>query len=97
MSYAPPPDVSSPYGAPMGRPSHHKGEAPAGARFYLRRIRINSGGYDSGGAYWGLGAPLFHYQEEDGSGDRDGFMRAMGRNAAKRMLAEMFPGARFFR
>lgn len=32
--------------------------------FILRRIPINGGGYDSGGAYWGIGAPLYWYYSE---------------------------------
>ncbi len=27
----------------------------------LRKIRLNRGGYDSSGAYWGLGVPLYRY------------------------------------
>jgi hypothetical protein len=47
-------------GAPMGRPAFGHGGNPI-EPFILRRIRINSGGYDDGGAYWGLGAPLYWY------------------------------------
>lgn len=69
--------------------------AEDGARFYLRRVRLDSGGYDSGGAYWGHGAPLWHAEAEDGSGES--FYRAASRSAAKAAVAEDFPGARFFR
>lgn len=51
-------NVNSQYGAPMGRreslPRHYNGE-----RLHLRRVPLNSGGYDPGGAYWGKGAPLY--------------------------------------
>lgn len=66
------PDVSSRYGAPMGRPDRptafdltdSKGnrfalDFGAPRRFYLRRVPLDGGGYDAGGAYWGIGAPLF--------------------------------------
>lgn len=45
-------------GAPMGRPEylprHYNGE-----RLHLRRVPLNSGGYDPGGAYWGTSMPLY--------------------------------------
>lgn len=48
-------NVSSRYGAPMGR-----SESPLGhSRVRLFRVRINRGGYDDGGAYWGIGKPLY--------------------------------------
>lgn len=66
------PDVSSRYGAPMGRPDRptafdltdSKGnryalDFAAPRRFHLSRVPLNGGGYDAGGAYWGIGAPLF--------------------------------------
>ena len=49
-------NVSSQYGAPMGRTSY--GTAPA-AKVRLFAIRLDSGGYDKGGAYWGHGAPMY--------------------------------------
>lgn len=56
----PTPNVNCQYGAPMGRPAFGHGVAPTTA-FTLRRIRLNNGGYDRGGAYWGVGAPLYWY------------------------------------
>lgn len=66
-----------------------------GQRFRLARVRIDSGGYDSGGAYWGLGAPLFRFESEDGQ--LSGFLRARDREAAKSGVREDYPSARFFR
>ena len=45
-------------GASMGR-SNRQGEADIAERFHLRRVRLNSGGYDSGGAYWGHGGEMY--------------------------------------
>ncbi len=45
-------------GASMGRRSGHALDKSLPFKFRLYRIPINSGGYDSGGAYWGTGAPL---------------------------------------
>lgn len=28
-------------------------------KVYTKRVRLDSGGYDQGGAYWGLGSPLY--------------------------------------
>jgi hypothetical protein len=85
--------VRSRYGAPMGR---HLGPdcLDTSAPIYLRRVRINSGGYDAGGAYWGLGQPLWHAQDEDGNGK---IFRSPSREAAKAHLVATYPGARFYR
>lgn len=32
-------------------------------RYTVTRIRINSGGYDSSGRYWGIGKPLYEVTE----------------------------------
>lgn len=45
------------YGAPMGRCSI--GEKPIKGTIYTYEIPIDFQGYDRGGAYWGLGSPLF--------------------------------------
>lgn len=81
----PTPEVSYRYGAPMGRPY---GMVDYGLPLYLRRIRINSGGYDDGGAYWGLGAPLYAY----GSGDGDWkYLRARDRDDVKAKIRDAAP------
>lgn len=94
MTLNPTPNVSSRYGAPMGR---HTGpdylETSAGP-LHLQRVRLNSGGYDAGGAYWGLGAPLWFVQDQDGNSQ---FLRAGDRAAAKAKIREDWPDARFYR
>ena len=90
------PDVSDRYGAPTGRPNTYPCcSSDQERKFYLTRVRINRGGYDSGGAYWGLGAPLWWACSEDGKVEH--FVRAKDRETAKRYLRETFPAARFFR
>lgn len=90
----PTPNVSSRYGAPMGR---HTGpdylETSAGP-LRLMRVRVNSGGYDSGGVYWGLGMPLWYVEDQDGNSK---FFRAASRETAKAKLGADWPGARFYR
>jgi hypothetical protein len=90
----PTPNVSSQYGAPMGRGSNRANQAEPAERFYLRRVRLDSGGYDNGGAYWGTGQPLYYWEGED-SGSSD-YIRARGRADAKRQIRENCPEARFF-
>lgn len=59
-------NVDSRFGAPMGRADKHlMTNPPAPWKFHLQRIRIDSGGYDSGGAYWGLRYPA-RYTRPDG-------------------------------
>lgn len=81
------------YGAQMGRHGGHPGNEPEG-KLYLRRVPINSGGYDPGGAYWGLGPPLWWYG--DGA-DVSDYFRARSREDAKRKVLEMWPDAKFYR
>lgn len=33
-------------------------------KVYLRRVRINNGGYDRPGSYWGTGQPLYYFQAD---------------------------------
>lgn len=61
----------------------------------LRRIHIDRGGYDSGGAYWGLGQPL--YWAGDDEGGLDMFFRASNRAAAKAHVLDLYPDAKFYR
>lgn len=78
------PEVDCTYGAPMGRPTYALATAPQPALSSLRlfKVELDSGGYDNGGAYWGLGDPLYclkgeHVQE---------FTRAMSRDDAAARL-----------
>lgn len=46
------------YGSPMGRAEWR--ESPTEAKSVrLFRVRLDSSGYDDGGAYWGIGKPLW--------------------------------------
>lgn len=78
--------VSCKYGAPMGRPS----DSSLSGKVRLSRVRLDNGGYDSGGAYWGLGEPLWWAEDHDGN---ERFFRAPTREAAKAQL----PGCKFYR
>lgn len=62
----------------MGRSSH--GSAAEVRKPRARRVRLDSGGYDNGGAYWGTGEPL--YQVYDADGEFTTFVRAHTRDEA---------------
>jgi hypothetical protein len=66
----------------------------ADVKVSLRRIRLNNGGYDSGGAYWGLGGPLYWAGSDCGTVDL--WFRAGDRNAAKAHVRDTFPNATFY-
>jgi len=87
------PDVSGKYGAPMGRREFYNPEYMAAARLF--RVRLDSGGYDDGGAYWGLGEPLWCCMQRDHGFQV--FFRASSRRAAAEYVAAEYPGLRLFR
>ena len=61
----------------------------------LQRVRINQGGYDRLGTYWGIGAPLYWCASQDG--ETEFCFRAADRAAAKDYVRGKVPGARFYR
>lgn len=89
------PNVTSARGAPMGRANLY-GTAVSPVKLRMERVYINGGGYDSGGAYWGNGAPLWVAWGHDGREVRL-FVRATDRTAAKVAVQRLLPGARFHR
>lgn len=92
------PNVSTRYGAPMGRRNFSDGSpADLPRKFWLRRVRLDSGGYDNGGAYWGHGAPLYYAETESVDGEVVRYFRASDREAAKAAIRAEFPNATFFR
>ena len=73
--------VSCQYGAPMGRSEYGRAEACLDSTVFLFKVSIDSGGYDSGGAYWGVGGPQL-YCAADGAGNYRRFVRADSRQEA---------------
>jgi hypothetical protein len=93
-------------GAAMGRSSHH-GDPDFEYKFVLRKVDLNSGGYDSNGTYFGGGKPLYWYASSNHEGTAkdgevievqavDAVLRANNRNDAKAMIREQYPNSRFF-
>lgn len=97
--------VHSRYGAPMGRMTTHDVlEGETLGKFELARVRLNNGGYDDGGAYWGHGEPIYRarafvdYTGKEGRGGMvEWFLRASDREQAKAHVRKRYPNARFFR
>lgn len=88
-------EVSSKFGAQMGRPDRKPDNDDQ--RFYLVKLRQVDGDYDQGGAYWGFGRgslPVYRYVPEDLSGEC--FLRARNRLGAKIQIRRLYPRARFF-
>lgn len=88
------PHVDCRYGAPMGRRSWDDNAEPYAGRMYLRWVPLDSGGYDVGGAYWGVGQRLYGYAATDDS--VNGFVRASDRMEAKARVLRMYPLAKFY-
>lgn len=60
------PLVSTRYGAPMGRHSSPSlNDAPRSVRLF--KVRLDSGGYDDGGAYWGFPDNIYCAMDNEGS------------------------------
>lgn len=78
-------------GAALGRPTI-KGPADFSGRLCLRRVRLDTGGYDRNGTYFGHGAPLYWYASDDG--EIDGMMRADSRRRARLQLLLTYPKAK---
>lgn len=74
------------YGASMGRAIDFVDGHLTGCKLYM--VRLNSGGYDNGGAYWGTGKPLYCLTDADDNAI--GFQRAVDRRQAARLLCERF-------
>lgn len=68
-------DVASRYGAPMGRRESPLSDAPRSVRLF--RVRLDAGGYDDGGAYWGHSRDALYCAECDAGGRQ--FVRANSR------------------
>ncbi len=81
--------VNCQYGAPMGRRS----DIDLFGKVRLNRVRLDRGGYDNGGAYWGFGTPL--WLAEDSEGNQQ-FLRAKDRSTAKKELQGRFE-VKFYR
>lgn len=63
----------------------------------LRRVRLNSGGYNEDGRYFGRGEPLFFFHGLEPATSNFGYLRAATRTAAKAKLKAKCPIIKFKR
>jgi len=89
-------NVSSPRGAPMGRPDCY-GDGVSPCKLHLERVHFVDGDYDRGGAYWGSGTPLYVAYGEDANEQIEMFTRASTREAAKVLIQSRRKNVRFYR
>ena len=73
-------------------------------RVSLQKVRLDNGGYDSTGQYWGLGPSLYRVQRVDGErlsdwwdGRDSHYFRASSRPEAKAKVLKLWPDATFYR
>jgi len=78
-------------GAALGRASV-KGDRKHDGRLFMRLVRLDSGGYDTNGTYFGHGRRLYWYSSEDGS--IDGTVRGETRAQAREKVLRDYPNAR---
>lgn len=64
----------------------------------LRKVRLNSQGYDSDGRYWGCGEQLWELELPDTHNHyhTHQYFRSASREWAKKRVLCMFPQARFY-
>jgi hypothetical protein len=98
------------YGAPMGRASSEPDETGWHQKYkgklYLKEVPLDEGGYDAGGAYWGIGEQLYvAYSPRNEDVVRfwgpclravQVFVQAKDRDAAKAEVLESVPNAVFY-
>lgn len=78
----------------MGRRTH-KGELDEEeCRMRLRNVPLDSGGYDRGGAYWGLGDPLYCCVSP--CENCWWYLRAKHRDDAIAQVLEYYPKVKFY-
>ncbi len=84
------------YGSSMGRKDSIT-EPLLATKFHLQQLSIDRGGYDSGGAYWGIGPYLWIAYADGTEEEQRVFVRAWNRGTAKHLVRSKFKNAKFFR
>lgn len=69
---------------------------PKAARFTLRKIKVDSGGYiNKGRHYFGVGSPPLYWWSSPEDGET-GYIRAKSRKEAMDKVREIYPHAKFY-
>lgn len=82
------PPVSTQFGAPMGRQEGRSAQPTAPVE--VLRMPLDDGGYDSGGAYWGLPNNLFRVEDGD---EFCTYLRAQSKADAIEQFKKAYPDA----
>lgn len=87
--------VESKFGAPMGRVSGWRKTAKetTSPTLYIRRAKWVDEAYDQGGAYWGMGNPIFAAFTYTGTFVQ--YVRAKDADEALALMRAAFPAAKF--
>ena len=91
------PNVSCKYGAPMGRCNVIPDDIHTAGKLYLNKLKWVDGDYDQGGAYWGMGNPIYRAYGETETECIEIFVRAIDRDDAKVQVKELIESAKFHR
>lgn len=91
------PNVSSRFGAPMGR-SGNITDPDFPVKFRMTNMPFVDYDYDEGGAYWGYvsGTRMYWVRGDGEDEQQEMFVRATSRDDAKKQVLEEFPFGRFF-
>jgi hypothetical protein len=81
----------------MGRCDSLPSDLQTIGKLHLVKLRWVDGCYDEGGAYWGMGNPIYRAYGETETEVCEVFVRARGREDAKRQVLELVPLAKFYR
>lgn len=84
---------TSTWGAQMGRRPQLPSDATQPRKLKLEQMRLVDGAYDNGGAYWGMGTPLWVAHDEE----TEIVVRGADRAAAKVAVLAILPTAKFYR
>lgn len=83
-------------GAALGRPHVMSAPRDFAGRLFISRVRLDAGGYDKNGTYFGHGPPsLYWVASEDG--DIDFMLRANSREDARESALREYPDAKIRR
>lgn len=88
-------EVSSRFGAPMGRRDTHADDQDSPRLFLLVRLPWVDGDYDPGGAYWGSTRGTHIYRALSEHGEAELFVRAVSLHEAEGYIREGYPNASF--
>lgn len=79
-------------GAALGRATIQDEDENYAGKIFLMRVRLNQGGYDRNGTYFGTGAPLYWCANEEYT--IDFILRANSRESARELVLKKYPHAK---